>query len=385
MAAQSSLVPDAPRIGLYFTAVNRNSYLIAKTLALGGCKVFVRLEIPLEELLARPDEPGFAEREYCSWLYSEEDIQIIHSGDDFPEVDALLYQMWHLLPQHTEELHAWMKMAAHVTAWNANNHECSVWQNLRGELVSAIRFARLLLWTRNVVMQSGRIFLRPTSLLAHSRRQGYFTHPKFLREPVLRAEMFSGGWEAAESRPVRLIFSGNPEPESRRRTVESLRGFLQRRADVRILNHYEELPSQPAPTVGTNSVLWMVRAPVQDPLWYLRRDVIPPAKWPAVMRLCDFAFCPPGDERKTHRVVESMLQGVIPILDCPEEYDAGLRDGVNCLVVRQGRWQEAVQHALELSQPEVQRLRQAVQSAALKHLHHAGTARNWLTRLGLLP
>ncbi len=120
----------------------------------------------------------------------------------------------------------------------------------------------------------------------------------------------------------------------------------------------------------------------QDPQWYLRCDVVPPAKWPAVMRQCDFAFCSPGHERNTHRVVESLLQGVIPILGCPEEYELGLRGGVNCVVVRNGLWQEVLRRALQLDLHTTARMRSSVLDRARSHLFLAAT-RDWLHRIGV--
>jgi len=364
---------------LYFIWVNRNNYLIAKTLAMGGCQVWVRSEIPLENLVHLTGAQLSAEHEYSSWLFSDEHIRIVSDASPAPEVDVLLYEIGHLRPKFAAELCEWMSKSARAVAWNTNEHERVWWRNLRAELAALVRFFRFLPRTRTMIMQSGRLFFRPTALFSHARRQGYFVHPKFLREPDLRNEMFNVRWDPNKPRTVRLVFSGNPEPEFRRRLVEQLRCFVEAQPGVQIINHYENLAT-PLAREGDKRVLWMVRANPHDPRWYLRNDIVPPLKWPGILRLCDFVFCPPGYERKTHRVIESLLQGVIPILDCPQEYDLGLQDNVNCLVVRRGRWQEAMQRALQFRLPDLVRLRKVIKTLAEDHLQHLGSARDLLAR-----
>lgn len=375
-------IETAPRIGLYFVSVRRVSYLIARTLALGGCRVWVQSEIPLAELQARPS-PGPAEREYYSWLFSDERIEIVEGSSEAPGVDGLMYEIGHDAPRYPERLRHWISKAHCVVGWNTNDQEQKWCQSLRAELASTARFARFLPSTHRLIVSSGRTALRPPMLLSLARRQGYFVHPKFLHEPALRAEMFADDWSAETPRPVRLFFSGNPEPDSRRRLVEELKEFLLTVPAIRFLDHYEQIQMPSALNASDRLVLWMVRAEPHDPLWYMRSDVVPPALWPRVLQMSDFALCPPAHERKTHRVVESLLQGVIPILDCPEEYDIGLRDGVNCLAVRYGQWKKAFQRALEMRAEEVIQLRRAVRGLALAELHPHGAARRWLQRLGV--
>ena len=372
----------SPRILLYLININRNGYLIAKTLSLAGYDVWVRSEISLNEL-QNLSSPGPAECEYFSWLFSDEEIRAAKIFDDVPMVDCLVYEIGHKRPRYPDELRAWIAKSERVIAWNTNDHERAWWQNLRAEVAALVKFADFLPRTRAVVMQSGRTFLRATALFSRPRRQGYFVHPKFLRDPALGAEMFGAKWSPDQSRPVRLVFSGNAEPETRRCLMEELDQFLKSRSNVRLVNHYKDMAQESILAPDAKAlVLWMVRAGSNDRRWDLRQDVVPPVKWPGVLRLCDFVLCPPGYERKTHRVVESLLQGVIPILDCPEEYDLGLGDGVNCLVVRDGSWSAALNRALRISEPEILRLRRNVWILAQAKLRIPCAAQDWLKKFG---
>jgi len=371
-----------PRIGLYFVSANRNSYLIAKTLCQADCEVFVRAEMVAGELLGDPAAPNIAERKYCSWLYSEPGIRTIADDTAFPEVDALLFEISSLRPRFPQALSAWQSKAGQVVAWNTNDHESSIWGNLRGELACLKHYWKFLPRMDKVIMSSGRLTLRPTAMVFPTLRQGYFVHPNFFREPPLFQEMFGADCDGRNSRPLRLVFSGNPEPESRRRLINRVFQTIRGIPRTRVLRHYEELA--PESSAGSERrVLWMVREDSHDPKWYLRTDVVPPAKWPGVLRQCDFVFCPPGYEKKTHRVVESLLQGVIPILDCPEEYEIGLEDGKNCLRVAADRWDPAVERALQMSPADVLQMRAAVMETRNSRLLPAAAGRNWLGKLGL--
>lgn len=368
------------RIGLYFISITRASYLIAKTLALGGCEVWVRFEIPEADMLAGRDGAEAVEREYCSWLYFDEQIHIALDVSAAPPFDALLYEMGPKAPRFPKDLQAWIRKAGRVAAWNVSHQEYNFLTNLRAELGTVMNFLRFLPYTRSIVMSNGSLFGRPTAPFQRVLRQGYFVHPRFLRESALREEMFAGNWLPDRTRPVSLMFSGNPQPESRMQLVEDLRRFIAESSKARIVDHYKDLVL--SSSCGETQVLWMSRTDPHDRQWHLRDDVVPPAKWPQIMRLCDFAFCPPGYERKTHRVIESLLQGTIPILDCPNEYDIGLRDGENCIVARKGRWTDALRRALEMSDGDVRTMRLAVFDVARERLHHTGAAKNWLRRLG---
>jgi hypothetical protein len=371
----------APRIGLYFSSITQHSYLIAKTIALGGCDVWVRMELPLPEILNSGSGPSSPVREYCSWLYSDEQIRVLSETSCTPAVDALLYELGSRSPRFPRQLWDWMRKARRVVAWNTNFYESSAWMNIRGELSRIVRFWRFLVRTRAVVMTGGPTHCRLTAPLGRASRQGLFVHPRFLREPGLRAEMFAFGWPPDAIRPIRLFFSGNPQPELRRRLIGEIGAFIESRPEIRVLHRYQESLLPDVPSSAEKAVLWMIRADEHDHQWWLREDVVPPPKWPEVLRLSDFSLCPPGYERKTHRVIESLLQGAIPILDCPEEYDIGLRDGHNCIVVRSGRWIEALQRVLQMREGDILGFRRAVSDVVANRLLPRSAAQEWLHRL----
>jgi hypothetical protein len=74
----------------------------------------------------------------------------------------------------------------------------------------------------------------------------------------------------------------------------------------------------------------------------------------------DFCLCPAGWSGWTHRVVESLCRGAIPILPDPHLYGLQLRDLVNCISVKGDDWYGSVKYALSLSVHELQEMRKNV-------------------------
>jgi hypothetical protein len=74
----------------------------------------------------------------------------------------------------------------------------------------------------------------------------------------------------------------------------------------------------------------------------------------------DFCLCPAGYSDWTHRVVECLCRGAIPILPDPHLYGLALRDLANCISVKGDDWYGAVKHALSLSLQELQEMRSNV-------------------------
>src|SRR5262249_9714006 len=210
--------------------------------------------------------------------------------------------------------------------------------------------------------------------------QGAFVHPWYLFDRNLRAEMFATPWQPEARRRARLIFSGDAASPRRRLLVERCRRFVERRSDAHLIRTYEEALSSPSwPRAEEKLVVWMETQAGQ------KVNLIPWADWPAVLRNCDFCLCPPGYEQKSHRVVECLLQGAIPILHCPEEYDIGMRDGVNCIIVRNGDWETGLARAMDCDFAAIVRMRTEVAELVNKHLSHRGCAQRWLRFMGLDP
>jgi len=76
----------------------------------------------------------------------------------------------------------------------------------------------------------------------------------------------------------------------------------------------------------------------------------------------DFCLCPVGWSSWTHRVIESLCRGAIPILPASNLYGLDLRDRVNCISVTQDDWYAAVKTALSLPTHKLEEMRRSVLS-----------------------
>lgn len=91
----------------------------------------------------------------------------------------------------------------------------------------------------------------------------------------------------------------------------------------------------------------------------------------------DFCLCPTGWSRWTHRVVESLCRGAIPILEDAHLYGLDLQDSVNCIIVKDGDWYRSVKVALSLPLEELQNLRLNVINLRDKMLMPTDAARRF--------
>lgn len=371
-------ITHPPRIGLYLISVNRNHYTTAKTLALAGCSVWVRSEVTPGD--SRWNAPGIPERTYHSWLFSEPEIEVVADAASAPPVDALLYEIGHDRPRHPQELSAWIDKADYVAAFNTTDQLQTMWSNLRAEVATAIKFRKFLHRTDAVMMQTGSLSFRPTALTSRSIQYGYSVYPRFLRDAALRDLMFDLSYDPSATRPIRIMFAGNASPSDRTKLLQGLETFLKQSSAVRLLRHHSDLGDQK--DSEESIVLWMPRFS-DDLQWEQSRSAIPLHDLPSTMRQCDFSLCLPGHEPKTHRVPESLLQGSIPILDCPQQFDFDLEDNRNCIVVRNGDWISAVKRVLQMNQEEIRRMRQEVFRVAQRRLHYEKDAGVWLRKLGI--
>jgi hypothetical protein len=91
-------------------------------------------------------------------------------------------------------------------------------------------------------------------------------------------------------------------------------------------------------------------------------NALTPEQFISTLGEMDFCLCPTGWSRWTHRVVESLCRGTIPILQDPHLYGLGLRDSVNCILVKDDDWNSSVKTALSLPVQDIQEMRKNVRN-----------------------
>jgi len=235
-------------------------------------------------------------------------------------------------------------------------------RTLLAEVMDARQCVRCVLRARRFVYVEGYRRIDLYGFLGARRNLGIDVHSNFLLDPRLREIMFAGDWEPQQHRRHRLNFIGTPSPDSRARMLQDIEAFLVRRGEC------------------------LARAPDQsgDILW-LNGVEVPAGQFCQLLTDSDYTLCPPGHVRLTHRVVEALVRGSIPILHADELplYDLGLESGKNCIAVRPGGWGEALAAALEVGHASTEQMRANILQMREAHLTIAASNRRLCRRLGI--
>ena len=179
------------------------------------------------------------------------------------------------------------------------------------------------------------------ALLGKSRvNVGFDTHSKFLHDAALYEQIHKKDWDVGSPRALRLNFVGSRDPLRRGQAVDQVSRFLT-----------TAVPERERAT----RVMWKAYSDEKP-------EALPESEFVEILTKSDFTLAPPGYSLVTHRPIEAMLRGSIPILNEREApiYEIGLRDGENCLLVHNNDWSDAVSRALHASQAEVERMRQNI-------------------------
>jgi len=185
-------------------------------------------------------------------------------------------------------------------------------------------------WAREVVRSFPHYF--------GARRISFFpyVHPELLLHPQWR-ERLLGSFDANAEREHRICFVGCTQPPERAVRLEQCRRALAGAEKKTYWLDYGGVETRKGPT-GL------------DPMQYLD-----------VLSNTDFCISPPGwGDQYTHRTIEAIIRGSIPIIEDPERYELEFRDHENCIIATATDWGAAVRATLDISEREVQRMRRNV-------------------------
>lgn len=161
-----------------------------------------------------------------------------------------------------------------------------------------------------------------------------YVDPRFLNEQLLPPVL--SDVSICEHRQYSIGFIGNRSPPERERILAQCRQAVDLR-DPR--------------------VLWMEYG-INEP-----QKVLPPNQYIETLERMDFSLCPAGwGGNWTHRAVESLCRGAIPILPDAHLYGLGLQDSETCLTVRGTDWNGAISRALQLPKNKIREMRAKILS-----------------------
>jgi hypothetical protein len=158
-----------------------------------------------------------------------------------------------------------------------------------------------------------------------------YLHPQLFSDEPLN-QVFSD-FSVNEPRPYAIGFMGNMNPKERSTILAECRRAIE---GAKARSFWIEY--------GDNE----------------HQNALTPEQFISTLGQMDFCLCPTGWSRWTHRVVESLCRGAIPILQDAHLYGLGLQDSVNCIMVRGNDWYGSVKAALSLPIEDLHNLRRNV-------------------------
>jgi hypothetical protein len=346
------------KTGLFTREIDHAIETIATFLALDP-----RFEVTL--VISGESFPGHEHDEALPRLMQAGRVRIIDWHGEPEAFDLLWFNHGQVPPGEQPRLRAWADRAAEVGLLSLELYGAPWRRRVKETLRNLRRPARTHRALVRAAAQGGTVYLFvPTGFYP------IYVHPQFLNRRDLLATLRETLSRRREVRPLTFAFVGNRQPEWREKVLRSLRQEFAGPA------YHVGDSADASPAADVTSVFWIeygAEGAVRglDPRTYL-----------AALEKVDFSLCPFGWGRWSHRVVESLIAGAIPILEEEASYNCGLRDDVNCLVVRDGDWVGAVRRANALPSArrreirgEIHRLREAAltpEAAAFRCLASLG-------------
>ncbi len=195
---------------------------------------------------------------------------------------------------------------------------------------------------------------------------GFDPHSQFIHNDQLLRSMYVRDWDPAARRPILANFLGSRDPEIRNRILDDMRPLF--RTD-------RESSRSPAPDKSMRWHEYSDAAPVGlDPREFIR-----------VLSDSDFTLCPRGYSLVTHRPVEALLRGSIPVLSSDELdlYGVEFKDGQNCVAVEGARWRETVERLARAEESEIRRMRTKIDAMFEEFLNYPAMAKRIRARVGV--
>ena len=293
-------------------------------------------------------------------------VRIIDWHGEPEQWDALWLYLPTIPKEERKRMRRWASRAGEIGLLSPELYDVT-WKR---HLKEAIKSVRYLARARRALVQAASSSIHPYLPLRHTGFYAIYVHPQFFNQPELLATFREVVQKRKDSRRYTFAFIGNRQPESRERALQAMRReFAEKEYDLQ--ESTDRLPRS-----DSLAVLWIEYGP-EGAVRGLKPD-----DFLATLEEVEFCFCPFGWSRFSHRVVEALAAGSIPILEGEASYNRGLRDGVNCLVVENGDWVKTVRRAQAMPAAQRQEIRENVYKLRAAQLTPELAALDCVRRLG---
>jgi hypothetical protein len=336
------------------------TYTICRALRECGYEVAVWVVDP--EFGVRPED-GIQRR-----LAATAGVRLVgRNVDELPAmIDRLLIQSFPRPFETVRDVPLLAQRAKSITLISAGDRSRRLSEALKLQRLEMRSLGRLWQRVDRVLYKDGP---HRADLFALRRRRsvvGFDAHSQFLHDSTLFDLIHAEDWTPGTLRPLLANFLGSRDPASRGAVLDSVR-------------HLFVAPSGEPRVPRPGKAMSWHEYPDANPVG------LPTKQFIDTLTRSDFTLCPRGYSLVTHRPIEALLRGSIPVLASDEAdlYGFGLIDGVNCITVRAGRWAEAVERISELSDGKIVRLRENVRDLRTTVLDYRLLAARICDRLGV--
>ncbi|TAE60374.1 MAG: hypothetical protein EAZ87_06190 [Nostocales cyanobacterium] len=257
-----------------------------------------------------------------------------------------------------------------------SNSNYSSWKYTLKELIFNFPY---WIFAKSLILQVHNNKLNPHFLIINKFFYTPSVHPQNFSSEQLRKKMFSFSKPNKFKRQFKFTFIGNKNPTERTIVLQQVRETI---ATFQDLNEFNEYPvkNKLHSTAEITSILWIEYG---DDKGEGSRGLSPNDYIDALSE-SDFCISPLGwGGNWTHRTVEALARGAIPILEDASRYNIGLEDMISCILVKDNNWHEAIIRANNLDENQIYKMRCQIQKICKDHLLPEASAINLTQNLGL--
>lgn len=334
-------------IGIYSEAVNHFIETLAYFISLGGRhKVLLITKIESGKLLS--------EHPWClGRIKQAKNIELV-SPDKTPQKVDWLY--FHMPRNHflwNNNLNAWVSKAKKIGCLREARYGKD-WKREMREL--AYSFPYYLL-AKSIVLQGSLQDRNPYRFIKNKYFYSPSAHPQFLVNAEWKKKLFQPVDKIDNARIFKFAFIGNKNPLERIAILGNVKEKFKKMNNTTLVDTLSNINS------NKTNVLW-IEYDNEGP-----KRGLDPKTYAETLGRVDFSICPPGwGQNWTHRVVESLSRGAIPILEDEKIYNIDLTDMKNCIVVKDSNWAEAIDIACGFSVDEIRKIRSNIIELRDKYL-----------------
>ncbi|AFZ44917.1 Exostosin family protein [Halothece sp. PCC 7418] len=351
------------KLGIWSPQVECLAYTIARSCAGKDCQVTVFTK-PKQAVEYR----GHAF--YYEKLQSLEQVKIIHTVHEEENILDWLYLLGFDSTASKQDLMECAQKAKHIGLYSGvrkSSYPRNIWHQIK-EFIKLFPLSSQL---NKVFLADGFYSFDFYSAIAQRELVGIDVHSNFLENQELYEKLFAFQWQPQNKRKYQFNFIGNRSPNWRTQIINQIRGKLEKQQF--------SLTTDPEFADNSSNMLWIEYGDEPG-----EKRGVSPQEYIQCLLDSDFTLCPPGYSRLTHRVVEALVLGSIPVLheEELEIYDLSLKDGYNCLAVKNQNWLASIEKIMTMNQVQIESMRKNILTMKESYLTDKAFCKRLKTKMG---